>query len=448
MSDLLDPNRIPALFAEPEFSHDAENRERYLKARGGKEPMRFLDVVPGSNSLRYYVLFLGLTLTLSLSFASCFGGTHERDGFIVQVGKTVEITASYNYCWFPTVHRFSTGEILTTMRLSPDDANPEGEFSGYCLSKDGGQTWSRRYTMGAGANIDAAYSQVPLEDGIWVLGAGYLSLEPYPPGQGADFLVTLTKISRNGMEINQIRDARVRVSEPVQFVPVEVYGTKAKDASLLDAVPAAQPFGTILEGPGGAWLSTMYYTTERDQRYYRLVLIRSVDHGHSWEEYGVIAAVRPNQKPWSWMGKEGPTEAGLVRLSDRRLFCIFRTGDGEYMGEAWSSDGGKTWTPPASSGFKGVAPHLRLMSSGVLVCTYGRPGPVTVMFSTDGGVKWEGITPIFKEMSTRYSDVIEVEAGKLLVVYDAIPDGWNPLPCSAKQTKHVIYGTFVDVRRR
>ena len=63
--------------------------------------------------------------------------------------------------------------------MSPDDTNPEGEFSAYCLSKDGGQTWGRRYTMGAGANIDAAYSQAPLEDGIWVLGSGYLSLEPY-----------------------------------------------------------------------------------------------------------------------------------------------------------------------------------------------------------------------------------------------------------------------------
>jgi len=37
---------------------------------------------------------------------------------------------------------FPTGEILVTMRMSGDDANPEGELSGYCVSKDGGQTWA------------------------------------------------------------------------------------------------------------------------------------------------------------------------------------------------------------------------------------------------------------------------------------------------------------------
>ena len=334
------------------------------------------------------------------------------------------------------------------MRMSPDDTNPEGEFSAYCLSKDGGQTWSRRYTMGAGANIDAAYSQMPLEDGaIWALAAGYASLEPYPPGQKTDFHVTLTKFSRDGMEIHQIRDARIHLSESVQSIPVEAYATKGKDASELGSVPSAQPYGAIIDGPGGEWLSTLYYTTERDQRLSRLVLIRSIDHGRTWDEYGIIAAVHPRQKPWPWMGKEGPTEAGLVRLSASRLYSIFRTGNGEDLGETWSLDDGKTWTPPLSSGFRGVAPHLRLLTNGLLACTFGRPGPVTIMFSADEGKKWVGITPIFNETSTRYSDVIEVQPGKLLVVYDSVPDGGNPVPGSGKLSKHVIYGTFVEVRR-
>lgn len=403
----------------------------------------------GQSSLRCSVLFPVFALTLSLSFVSCLAGTDQRDHLTVRVGKTVEITASYNYCWYPTVHRFSTGEIFTTMRMSPDETNPEGEFSAYCLSKDGGQTWSRRYTMGAGANIDAAYSQVPLEDGaIWVLGAGDSSLEPYPPGQKTVFHVTLTRFSRHGMEIHQIKDARIHLSEPVQSVPVEVYATKAKDASELSVVPAAQPYGAIIDGPGGEWLNTLYYVAERDQQQSRLVLIRSIDHGRTWDEYGIIAAVQPHEKPWPWMGKEGPNEAGLVRLSKSRLYSIFRTGSGEYLGEAWSLDDGKTWTPPASSGFKGVAPHLRLLSNGLLACTFGRPGPVTIMFSADEGKKWVGITQIFNERSTGYTDVVEVGAGKLLVVYDGIPDGGNPILCSGKLTKHAIYGTFVEVRRR
>ena len=74
-----------------------------------------------------------------------------------------------------------------------------------------------------------------------------------------------------------------------------------------------------------------------------------------------------------------------------------------YMGEAWSLDDGKTWTPPVSTGFRGVAPHLRLLSNGLLACTFGRPGPVTIMFSADEGKKWVGTHPIFGGKSTRYS---------------------------------------------
>ena len=403
----------------------------------------------GGSSLRYSGLFFVLTLTTSFSTVLCLGEADQPDELTVQVGKTVEITASYNYCWFPTVHRFSTGEILAAMSMNADDTNPEGELSAYCLSKDGGQTWSQRYTMGAGANVDAAYTQVPREAGVlWVLGAGYDSLEPYPPGQTRYFHATLTKLSRGGMEVHQIRDVRIHLSEPAQTVPAALYATKTKDASKLSVVFEANPWGAIVDGPDGEWLTTFYYITQRDPRQRRLVLIRSTDHGQSWDEYGIIAAVQPNEAPWPWMGGEGPNEAGLVRLSKSRLYCLFRTGDGGYLGEAWSSDNGKTWTTPVSTGFKGVAPHLRLMSDGLLACTFGRPGPVTIMFSSDEGKKWANITPIFNAMSTRYTDLIEVEPGKLLVVYDSVPYGWDPIPSSDKSSKNAIYGTFVEVWRR
>ena len=258
----------------------------------------------GQSWLRYFAIFSVLTLTLSLGFACSFGRTDELDHFRVRLGKTVRITASYNYCWYPTVHRFPTGEILTTMRMSPDDTNPEGEFSAYCLSKDGGQTWSRRYTMGAGANIDAAYSQAPLEDGIWVLGSGYLSLEPYLSGRETDFHATLSEFSRAGMDVHQIRDATIHLSEPPQLEPVEIHATKTMDASQLASVPTVVPRGNY-SGPRGEWLSTLYYVTKRDRRYRRLVLIHSFDHGIP----GVRMALLPRYNPMKsrglgWVAKD------------------------------------------------------------------------------------------------------------------------------------------------
>jgi hypothetical protein len=395
------------------------------------------------------VLFVVMSATY-LKSALCHGQANQSSELTVYKGNTVEITASsINQCWYPTVHRFSTGEILATMRMSGDDANPEGEFSAYSISKDEGQTWSRRYTMGTGANVDAAYTQLTRDDGtIWSLGAGYDSLEANSPGQAKDFHAALTKFSRGGMEFDQIRDASIHLSEPAISIPPTVMATGRKDATKLSLVYEADPWGAMVDGPGGEWLTTFYYMTERDPRQRRLVLIRSIDQGRNWKEYGIIAAIEPNQAPWPWMGKEGPNEAALVRLSKDRLLCLFRTGSDGYMGETWSEDDGKTWSSPVSSGFKGVAPHLRLLSDGLLACTYGRPGPVTIMFSSDEGKKWTSVTAIFDGMSTHYTDLIEVGPGKLLVVYDSTPYGPKAIPPSDTSSKNAIYGTFVEVRRR
>ena len=63
----------------------------------------------GQSLPRYVGIFSVLTLTLSLGFG--LERTDEVDHFLIRLGKTVKITASYNYCWYPTVHRFPTGEI-------------------------------------------------------------------------------------------------------------------------------------------------------------------------------------------------------------------------------------------------------------------------------------------------------------------------------------------------
>jgi len=335
------------------------------------------------------------------------------------------------------------------MRMSGDDANPEGEFSAYCVSKDGGQTWSRRYTMGAGANVDATYTQVIREDGtLWMLGAGYDSVVPNPPGQATEFFTALTSFSRGGMEVRQIRDARIHLSEPAWSMAPTVMETGRKDASNLDVVYEVDPWGAIVDGPDGEWLTTLYYFTQRDPRRRRLVLIRSTDQGQSWSECSIIAALQPNEAPWPWMGEEGPNEAALVRLPSGRLYCLLRTGNGGYLGSAWSEDDGRTWSPPVSTGLKGVAPHLRLLRNGLLASTTGRPGPVVIRFSSDEGKTWSSPTKIFDGKSTCYSDLIEVEPGRLLVVYDNVPYGWHPIPTSDKTSKNAVYCVPVEVRGR
>ena len=405
-----------------------------------------------------------LGVALSLCAASQIGRASELK---VTVGPTVEISSSYRYCWYPTIHQFPTGEILATMRMHPDEIHPEGEFSAYCISRDQGKTWSRRYPMGGGANVDAAYTSMPLKDGTHLaLAAGFDTLDAFPPGQAKQFHTTLTRYSRGGMEFTQIRDAAIRLAHDVHWEPTFMAGfvpgpwqkpveAHLQDVSKLTKVPNAVPWGAIIEALNGDLLTTLYYTTAKDPRYFGLVLIRSKDEGATWEEDAPIAVIAPGEQPWPWAGNNGLSETALVRLADKRLHVISRAVGGT-MGQAWSSDDGKTWTEPVSTGIRGVAPRTRLLSNGVLACTYGRPGPVTIMFSTDGtGEKWSHVTEIFPDKSTDYTDFIEIEPGRVLVIYDSVPWGSKPIPYGPtfakydewKKEKNTVYGTFVEIRK-
>ena len=363
----------------------------------------------------------------------------------VQVGQTVEITSSFRKCWFPTIHQFPNGDVMATMRMSPDECNPEGDFSAYCLSRDGGLTWSQRYTMGAGANVDGAWSQDARPDGsIWQL---YGWVAAHPPGQARNFYLTRTEYSQSGMEVRQRRNIPFEMSDPVRMSPCRLGDRKVQDGRLTRQ-PVVMPWGPILNARGGALIAPLYYRSEQDPRFYRLALIRSVDDGETWREYSTIAAVPPAAQPWPGMGKEGPCEAGMVKLADGRLFAMFRTGSDGCIGVAWSSNEGRTWTPPVSLPYKGVALRVRRLSNGVLACTTGRPGPVVAMFSMDGtGTSWSHVTPIFTGKSTHYTDFVEIRPGKLLVVYDSVPYGWSDIPPTDEVSKNQIYGTFIDIRK-
>jgi hypothetical protein len=367
----------------------------------------------------------------------------------VTLGRTVVISSSKRYCWYPTVHRFSTGVLLVTMRMSPDELHPEGEFSGYCLSRDGGGSWSPRIPMGAGGNIDAAYTQGSPPDGTLIsLNAGYGSPLPSPPGQARVFHVALTRYARDGMEVTQARDALLRLRADVHLAPTQLFDLGTRDTSSLEAAPEVTPFGAIVDSLDGGLLTTVYYAEAAGLRQ-DLVIARSRDGGRSWEEDGRVMAVAPSEKGIGWMGDEGPNEAALVRLADQRLLVLFRTGGQGYLGESWSADDGRTWSPPVSSGFQGVSPHVRRLGSGLLACTTGRPGPVTLRFCLDGaGDHWAHATEISRERSTCYSDLVEVEPGRLFVVFDSVPYGGHAIPYSDRAARNTILGTWVEVRPR
>jgi hypothetical protein len=95
-------------------------------------------------------------------------------------------------------------------------------------------------------------------------------------------------------------------------------------------------------------------------------------------------------------------------------------------------DEGRTWSKPHRLEALGVAPYAIALSSGVLACSYGRPGN-HIMFSVDEGATWTGHTQISPDVwhappatghdrrgSMCYNSIIEVEPGKVLFFYDTL----------------------------
>jgi hypothetical protein len=353
---------------------------------------------------------------------------HAKPGSLsVQVGQTVEITRSRDRCWFPSLHQFANKDLIATMSMHADTTHPDEGFRvAYCISHDGGATWSQRY----GADtVPGVWSDVP-GGPVWGLTAHIVGQE-----SDQDFYFSRAQLSGPGanvasaeIKVDLRKDVRLHMSEPTQGVMFT---------------------GSILPSHGSSLVTCVYSRTKQSPKYYHLACARSDDHGQTWREGAIIASVPNVDQPPQGMGKDGPCEAGLVRLRDGRLFVIYRTGSDGCLGTAWSSDEGRTWTPLSLIPFKGVEPRVRLLSNGILACSTGRPGPVTMMFSLDGtGKTWSNETPIFSDMSTRYTEFLELAPGKLFLVYDSVPYGWKMIPATDEKAQNMIYGTYLDIELR
>lgn len=184
---------------------------------------------------------------------------------------------------------------------------------------------------------------------------------------------------------------------------------------------------------------------------YATLLMESADGGYTFDLRACIA--QPTNAPW---GNNGPSEPAVARAANGDLICMMRTGSQSAQGGSAgssemlmgrSTDDGATWTLRRMNR-PGVMPKLLRMSNGVLVCAFGRPGN-NLMFSLDNGETWIreiALTPPDIKTSG-YLDLIEVEPGRLLVIYDMVntPPAstwlWEPPPpiCA-------VWGVFVDVK--
>jgi len=153
-------------------------------------------------------------------------------------------------------------------------------------------------------------------------------------------------------------------------------------------------------------------------------IVRSSDRGRSWK---LMHAFDPQEEnPVYGAGDrsvdEGFDEADLAILPNDDILCVMRTGSYSPMWQSRSTDGGRTWSKPESTGWQGVKPRLEALPNGVLTCAagrgaYGHPQVTHVMLSLDGtGKHWEYPFAFHTGPGCSYTSTMQRE-GKLHVVY-------------------------------
>ena len=115
---------------------------------------------------------------------------------------------------------------------------------------------------------------------------------------------------------------------------------------------------------------------EGAERHSDIGVFTSSDAGRTFERISLVTTDHAMYEPT------------VAELPGGRLVLVCRP-EGDIF---WSDDGGRTWTPPATTGVRMYDPHLLLMPNGVLACFHGSygKGALRVILSADGGETWRG----------------------------------------------------------
>lgn len=186
-------------------------------------------------------------------------------------------------------------------------------------------------------------------------------------------------------------------------------------------VPVTAPHGPVRTASGRLLYLGKEFWSDRSEKG-EILLFESPDSGKSWEFISQIP--RPEGcEPCNLH------EPHLAELPDGRLVAGIRV---EGIGPQFtiyfsaSTDGGRSWSRPRSSGISGSPPHLLVLSDGVLLCTYGRrelqndnPCGIRAVVSRDG---FESFGPelVLSESPSAdlgYPATVELDDGALVTVY-------------------------------
>lgn len=262
---------------------------------------------------------------------------------------------------------------------------PRGGRAHIIRSTDGGKTWSRPEVLIDTPWDDRAPNFCQLADGTILC-----SFFTYPGPMASDLTRDPARTALTGI-IRSFDNGKTWEQEP-KVLPVPF---------VYDATD-----GPIIELQDGSALICVY-GREVGAPNEMVAFCRTTDSGETWELLSTLAT------------DHEMSETAVAQLQDGRLVMIARP-EGDI---AWSSDGGRNWTPPQPLGVRLFEPRLITLRDGTLLCLHGSygAGGLRAMFSTDGGETW--IAPNEKygfpvdPSVYGYGQAVELEDGSVWAAY-------------------------------
>ncbi len=290
----------------------------------------------------------------------------------IALGAPWKIPGGGRYQTRPYLYNVGRGVLLMSVAQGPDK---EYEPYGILRSTDEGRTWAP--VEGLQEKMFAPQPMIRLADGQ-VMG-----------------------VSRWNVKFEDYAHKRYFVGMTYLFDPAATSFTMFENRIVLPKEATAPGVFDrhIFDVGGGTILAVVYGASPYGY------LLKTTDRGKTWTHFATIGR---------------GDEPGVARISEQEWTALLRQDSWASLHQAWSHDGGKTWSEPAVLEEGSVDCDVAVMHNGVLAASYGRPG-CNVMFSTDRGKTWGYHRPISAEGGFNYTTLCEVRPGRLLYVHDAPP---------------------------
>jgi hypothetical protein len=360
---------------------------------------------------------------------------------------------------FPLLQSLGDGRLLLEYHREADSARAYGLPGGQSISADGGETWEEVPAPGIIAGL-----RLPDGDELRAIQEPSLPTEPLSlPGPLAhiqsSYPLTFTYYRRGDLppELQggwwfQRRaaggaqwlkeQARVEIPDPLATATEGVLVIPFFEHNRIQVAPDGRLFATQYIQPqlsGGRFLV----------RRYLAMFLESLDSGRTWQLKGCIPYYPDPQEDLYWDERDGFTEPQAAALPDGSTIALLRTTDGNGVGPLYwarSLDGGATWDLPRVFDHFGVWPQIAVLTSGVILAAYGRPGLFLRAARDPGGKKWGPRIAIVEpgelgQDTCSYSSLLPLPDGGALIAYS----DFN-YPDSQGQPRKTILVRRIEVR--